>query len=171
VVLVLDRRRRPQIFATYLGAPGDNAATACLRLSLRVTSTSSPLIAQARTDRFSGEQLAGNAPVILRVPLDGHVVERDEPRHDAEHGPASIKQQFLDLYGIGRRYCREPCRDDRLVGVGLERGDHPIEDPLHQSAQHSWLLPARLPDLDSDGESRLGDARRRGHLDLVARER
>jgi hypothetical protein len=54
--------------------------------------------------------------------------------------------------------------------VGLERADHPIEDPLHQSAQHR-LTPVPRLDLDSDGEWRLGRARRLDHLDLAAGER
>ena len=51
----------------------------------------------ASIDRFSGEQLAGNAQAVRRVPLDAPLVGRDEPRHDAEHGPALIEQQLLDL--------------------------------------------------------------------------
>jgi hypothetical protein len=42
----------------------------------------------AWTDRFSGEQIAGNASAVRRIPLDARVaVGLDEPRHDAEHGP------------------------------------------------------------------------------------
>jgi hypothetical protein len=58
----------------------------------------------ARIDRFSGQQLAGNAPVVCRVPLDALAVGVDEPLHDAEHGPALIKQVLLDLYRICRKY-------------------------------------------------------------------
>jgi hypothetical protein len=87
----------------------------------------------------SPPRTAGNARVVRRVPLDVRAVGVDELLHDAEHGPALIKQLLLDLYGICRKYCRDPCHDvrqDRCVDVGLERADHPIEDPLHQSAQH-----------------------------------
>jgi hypothetical protein len=40
-----------------------------------------------RTDRFSGEQLAGNAHVVVRVPFDVRAVGVDEPLLD-ERPPA-----------------------------------------------------------------------------------
>lgn len=46
----------------------------------------------AWTDRFSGKQLAGNAPVVGGVPLDARVAEGDQLRHDTQYGPASINQ-------------------------------------------------------------------------------
>jgi hypothetical protein len=75
-----------------------------------------------------GEQFVGNAQVVRRVPLDVRAVAVDELLHDAEHGPALIKEVVLDLYGICGKYCRDPCHDDwqdRRVAVGLERADHP----------------------------------------------
>ena len=70
-------------------------------LCQRESSTSSRLDRPAWTDRFSGEQLAGNAQVVRGVPLDVLAVGVDELLHDAEHGPALIKQLLVSGSGGG----------------------------------------------------------------------
>jgi hypothetical protein len=124
----------------------------------------------ASIDRFGGEQLAGNAEVVRRVPLDARAVGRQQPWHDAEHRVALIKQQLFDLSGLCADHLGQPWHNlmqDRGVGVGLERADHTIEDALNQIAQH-LLAPMRWADLDSDGEWRFGCTYRLGHLELGA---
>ena len=83
-------------------------------------------------------------------------------RRAAAHGAALIKEVLRDLYGTCRKVFRKPCRDfrqDRRVGVRLERADHSIENLLHQSAPHRLTTIIRWPHLDSDGEWRLGRGR------------
>jgi hypothetical protein len=68
------------------------------------------------------EQLPCRTPVVRWVPLDAVAERLDEARHNAEQGPALIRQQLLDLVRVCRKDCRRPVRDvrqNRRVGVGL----------------------------------------------------
>lgn len=129
----------------------------------------------ARIHWVGSDQLASHALVVPRVSLDTLVWAEDEFGHNAEHSVASIRQVFLDLKGICRKCRRDPLHDlgqGRRIGMGLECADHPIEDLLHRFAPHS-LTTVRRPDVNCEGEWRLGASGRVHHLkvDTFADER
>jgi hypothetical protein len=105
----------------------NTSALAAGPLCQRENSTISPLIAQ-RGPNDSGQS---SSPATHKWSVGFHctvAVRVNESRRAAQHGPAFVKQVLLDLYGICRKYRRQPRHDLRQhhrIVVDLECGSQP----------------------------------------------